>query len=101
MNYRSTVLCKKIIKAINLCNEELANRKKGIEGESTIEQLEEVILPELEELLDRVNNHRYPAEIYRYILSFANAFKVWGWNMQEPTEIFELLADLNNEYKKL
>ncbi len=61
----------KIIKAINLCNEELANRKKGIEGESTIEQLEELILPELEELLERVNNHRYPAEIYRYILSFA------------------------------
>lgn len=98
---KENIFREKVIKAINLCNEELANRKKGIEGESTIEQLEEVILPELVDLLDRVNNHRYPAKIYRYLLSFANAFKVWGWNMQEPTEIFELLADLNNEYKNL
>lgn len=91
----------KVIRTLNICNNELANRKKGMEGESTIEQLEEVILPELEDLLDRVNNHRYPAKAYRYLLSFANAFKVWGWNMQEPTELFELLADLNNEYKEL
>lgn len=91
----------KIIKTINLCNEELENRKKGVDGESTVEQLEDVILPELNELLERVNNHQYPAKAYRYLLSFANAFKVWGWNMQEPTEIFELFADLNNEYKDL
>lgn len=90
----------KIIKTINLCNEELANRKKGVSGESTVEELN-IVLADLKELLERVNNHQYPAEKYRYLLSFANAFKVWCWDMREPTELFKLLAQLNREYKDL
>lgn len=89
----------KIIKTIGLCKEELVNRKRGVVGESTVDELEDLILPELEDLLKRVNNHQYPAEKCRYLISYANAFKVWGWNMEEPTEIFKLLAQLNREYK--
>lgn len=90
----------KIIKTINLCNEELENRKKGVAGESTVEELN-VVLTDLKELLERVNNHQYPAKKYRYLLSFAYAFKEWCWDMREPTEIFKLLAQLDTEYKNL
>ena len=37
----------KLLKTLQLCNMELENRKKGIVGESTEEQLEEIIIPEL------------------------------------------------------
>lgn len=92
---------KKILKTIEICNDELANRKKGVLGESTEEQLEKCILPELNQLLERICNNQFPAEEQRYLNSFANAFTVWGWDMQEPTELFVLLTELNNEYKHI
>lgn len=90
----------KIIKTISLCNEELAKRKKGVAGESTVEELN-IVLTDLKVLLERVNNHQYPPKEERYLLSFAYAFKEWCWSMQEPTGIFDLLAQLNTEYKDL
>lgn len=91
----------KILRAIKLCNEELVNRKEGMLGESTEEQLKNIILPELTQLLTMLNRNQLPAKEQRYLNSFANAFTVWGWNMQEPTEIFVLLTELNNEYKNI
>lgn len=91
----------KILRAIELCNEELVNRKNGVLGESTEEQLKDIILPELTQLLTMLNSNQLPAKEDRYLNSFANAFTVWGWNMQEPTEIFVLLTELNNEYKNV
>ncbi len=91
----------KILRAIKICNEELVNRKNGVLGESTEEQLENIIIPELTQLLMMLNNNQLPAEGQRYLNSFANAFTIWGWNMQEPTEIFVLLTELNNEYKNI
>ena len=91
----------KILRTIELCNNELQYRKEGILGESTEEQLEKTILPELHQLLELTNNNQLPSRQQRYLNSFANAFTVWGWNMQTPTEIFVLITELNNEYKNL
>lgn len=91
----------KLLKTIRLCNYELENRKNGVLGESTEEQLEKFILPELTQLLEKICNNQIPAKEQRYLNSFANAFTVWGWNMQEPTEIFVLLTELNNEWNLL
>lgn len=91
----------KILRTIKLCNEELINRKNGVISESTEEQLKNIILPELTQLLTILDSNQLPAKEQRYLNSFANAFTVWGWNMQEPTEIFILLTELNNEYKNI
>lgn len=91
----------KILRTIELCSNELRYRKEGILGESTEEQLEKTILPELNQLLELIDNNQLPSKQHRYLNSFANAFTVWGWNMQTPTEIFVLLTELNNEYKEL
>ena len=91
----------KVLKAIKMCNIELKSRKNGVLCESTEEQLENTILPELEMLLEKINNNQLPETEQRYLNSFANAFTVWGWNMQEPTELFVLLMEVNNEYKNL
>ena len=76
-------------------------RKKGILGESTQEQLETVILPELEQLLKIVDDNTLPQKDQRYLISFASAFTIWGWDMQNPTDIFLLITKLNNDYKHL
>lgn len=91
----------KVLRTIELCSNELQHRKEGILGESTEEQLEKTILPELKQLLELTENNQLPSKQQRYLNSFANAFTVWGWNMQTPTEIFVLLTELNNEYKKI
>ena len=52
----------KLLKTIRLCNEELANRKNGMVSESTEEQLENIILPELTQLLEKINNNQCPAK---------------------------------------
>ncbi|MEN6312660.1 MAG: hypothetical protein ABFD25_00270 [Clostridiaceae bacterium] len=86
---------------ISLCEQELQNRKKGIKGESSIEQIEDTILPELNQLLKKIDYGQLPPKPERYLLSFANAFKVWGWNMQQPTELFVQLVKLDDAYKKI
>ncbi|MBM6798460.1 hypothetical protein H7U28_06450 [Coprobacillus cateniformis] len=92
---------RELLKCINLCDEELKNRSNGVEGESTIEQLKEVILPELKEVLAIIERRQLPPSEERYLNSFASAFTVWGWDMQNPTELFTLLTKLNNDYEEL
>ena len=82
----------KILRAIRICNKELENRTKGVPGECTEEQINNIILPELKQLLEIINNNQIPKKKQRYLNSFAYAFTVWGWNMQEPTEIFVILT---------
>jgi hypothetical protein len=57
-----------------------------------------MLLPELEQLLIKINTNQLPPQSERYLLSFANAFKVWGWNMNQPSELFVMLVNLNNNY---
>ena len=90
-----------IEECIKLCREELYRRKNGISGESTIDQLENVILPELETLLQMVRAGNLPKKSDRYLISFANAFKVWGWDMETPTELFVKLTKINNDFSNL
>lgn len=91
----------KIKEAIDMCKIELQRRKEGIFGESTEEQLEGTILPELYNLLTLVKSEEVLNKQDRYLNSFANAFIVWGWDMQTPTELFVLLSEINNDYKEL
>ena len=90
-----------ILKTIQICNGEIQKRKEGVEGESSIDQMEKIILPELKKLLVLLEKNQLPDKKDRYLVSFANAFTVWGWNMQAPTKLFLLLTQLNSRYKEL
>ncbi|MEA4833306.1 MAG: hypothetical protein VB118_11925 [Oscillospiraceae bacterium] len=89
-----------IKECINLCNVELNNRRNGINGESTIGQLEEVVIPELNKLL-KIEQDDLPPTENRFLDSFASAFKDWGWNMRKPTKLYVMLLHLDVSYKKL
>jgi len=43
----------------------------------------------------------FPPKEERFLVSFANAFTVWGWNIQNPTKLFIMLTELNEKYKTL
>lgn len=91
---------KNLEKALDISKDELRRRKNDMPGESTIEQLEETIIPEMEKLLKMDYDNLPPAKD-RYLVSFAYAFRVWEWSMVNTTRLFDLLAELNREYKEL
>jgi hypothetical protein len=101
MKYSPNIFKKDVINCISVAEKELKLRKSGIDGESTSEQLENVILPELKHLLDIIENGNLPPQNERYLISFGNAFRVWGWNMQKPTKLYLQLLNLNSNYKLL
>lgn len=86
---------------LDLCNEKLLYLKNGEIDECTIEQLTETIIPELEYILNNIDECNLPPQNTRYLISFAYAFKDWGWNMKNPSNLYIQLANINDKYKKL
>lgn len=84
----------------NLCINELAKRKMGISGESSVGQLEQII-KELDEILLKISIGNIPPQSNRFLSSFAYAFKEWGWNMQNPSDLYVLLCRVNTAYENL
>ncbi|MDR1954086.1 MAG: hypothetical protein LBQ21_06405 [Clostridiales Family XIII bacterium] len=91
----------KLLQCVKLCEQEISLRKSGIDGEATTSQLETIVLPELKNILLKIETNSIPLQKDRYLCSFAYAFKVWGWDMQNPSRLFIVLTELNNEYKEL
>ncbi len=83
-----------------LCIKELYERKAGNSGESSINQLEQII-KESDEILLKISMGDIPPKSNRFFNSFAHAFKVWGWNMKNPTELYILLCQINSAYENL
>ena len=104
MYYETEQFCQDIQDCLNLAKNELNNRKNGLKGESTIEQLENYIIPDLSRVLsDIISRKPLPpnTQQYRYIVSFGYAFKLWGWDMSKPTDIYLKLTKLNENYRKI
>jgi len=99
-NRKIDKLKQEVLEGIKLSRREIENRKKGIEGESTIEQLKEVIIPDLEDILLKLDNKIIPKRrVDRYSLAYGNALKMWDWDMENATELYEKLADIHNDYQ--
>lgn len=92
---------------IKICYEFLANDftyVKNNNEQNLVNEIKEVILPEMLELKN-INEHTVlPPANERYIKSFAYAFKIWGWenwNMKYPSKLYKKLLKLNNMFKTL
>ena len=86
---------------LKLCNEILEDFEKGIVHECTKEQVTDIIIPEMNKLLEFAESGRFPPQDKRYLISFAYAFKDWGWDMSNPTELYLCLVNLDREYRGL
>lgn len=90
----------KINICLHICDIEIKKRGNGVSGESSITQLE-FINEDLNNLMKILKSELGPSTQERYLTSFANAFRIWGWDMTQPTELFLLLTEINNVYKDL
>ena len=91
---------KKVDIALRISKDDLRRRKNDAPGKSTIEQLEETIIPEMEKLLKMDYNNLPPVED-RYLISLAYALKVWEWSMKNASTLYLLIVKLHEDYKKL
>ncbi len=91
-----------ISRALKLCETELTDRRNGIPGESTEEQLEEVVIPELKRILCQLtSDQEFPEKEQRVLRFLSDARVYWGWDTRNPTELFMLLTEVNEEYNQL
>lgn len=87
-------LLKKIEVCVELCKEE---QQAGYLGEATKAQVEEVILPEMDELKKRIESNQLPTE--RHLVSFWSAFKCWDWDMRNASRLYISLLELDKAYR--
>lgn len=90
-----------VTRALKLCETELADRRNGISGESTEEQLNDVVIPELKRILSQIADSQFPEKEQRTLRFLSDAKVYWGWNTRNPTELFALLTEVNDEYGRL
>ena len=91
-----------ISRALKLCEIEIMNRRNGVPGESTVEQLEEIVIPELKQVLYQItNSDKFPEKDQRVLRFLSDARVSWGWNTRTPTPLFALLMEVNEEYNQL
>lgn len=96
------ILRNEIIECMELCQSELENRKNGIEGEVTIEQLQEVIIVDLNEILLKLDSKNIPLKrLDRYSLAYGSALKMWNWNTEKSKELYIKLAKIHYDYQNL
>lgn len=92
---------KLVLKCKKNCEDTLDSIAHGEICEATADQINSVILPEMEELLKITSPKELPPPEERYLLSFAYAFRVWEWDMQNPTELYQNLTKLSHMYNEL
>ena len=99
LNKKVSKLKEKVKYCLELSKIELENRKNGINGEGTIEQLEEDVIPDLTRFLKILENKEIPKNRQqRYLNSFGCAFRMWEW---EPSELYVKLSEIHHDYQDL
>ncbi|MCL2862079.1 MAG: hypothetical protein FWE22_06685 [Firmicutes bacterium] len=89
-------------KLISICEKELKNRKYGINGDGTIQQIENVILPELYDWIKKVETNNMPPKNERWFACAAHVLQ-WGldWNMKNPSEMMLMIGEVDTKFCNL
>lgn len=98
MKYTIENLKSDVVELLSLCKNELANLKKGLEGQGNIEQFETYIIPQFEELLKYADQSGFDFQKFRESFA-APYFVVDSWDYH--AEISLKIMDLNANLKKL
>jgi hypothetical protein len=104
MSYNYDDFVRDINYSLQLAKNELEERKDGNPGESTIEQLESCVVPDLTGLLNKVTKkEKLPPNTQqdRFLISFGYAFREWGWNINNPSALYLQLLKIHENYRKI
>lgn len=103
MSSKKELLLELIDKCISACNLKLQYLSEFSDetDECKAYHINNVILPDMEKLKRIIKNNNLPPKKDRYSKPFAYAFKVWSWDMQNPSEIYLLLVEIDTLYRKI
>lgn len=104
MNYSYDDFVNDISYGLQLAQSELKNRRAGKQGESTIEQLESYVIPDLTKLLSEIKRgDELPpnTQQQRYLTSFGYASREWVWDMKSPSALYLQLLKIHENYRKI
>lgn len=90
---------KDILKVIELCENDLEKIETNQKTEATKEQIEAYIIPEMNDLLNKIKNDMLPPKDRRWILSTAYITRGWNWDINAKDELKDILGYLDNRYR--
>ena len=99
MDYCIEDMKKDINQILALCKMELNKISNGEYTEATKEQIENHIIPEMEQLIDVLRLDKIPPKGERWLLSVAYITRGWNWNINNCSELAGSLALLDNKYR--
>lgn len=101
MNRKLRKLLLLITKCIEICVQKLQNPNEN--DECSKDNILDVIIPDMVDLSRRTLTGDLPhrKSTNRFSMSFAYAFTSWGWDINNPSELFSLLREINDLYSKL
>jgi hypothetical protein len=94
-------LAKLLQECISECNDELQRTKNSIHDEIYRGQIQQVVLPELHQIIEYIKNNQLASKGNKYLLSFGYALKVWNWDMWKPMRLYLQLLAIHNILEKL
>lgn len=101
MNKKSRELLLLTTRCIEICVQKLQNPNEN--DECSENHILDVIIPDMVDLSRRALTGNLPPKesANQFSMSFAYAFKSWGWDINNPSELFSLLREINDLYSKL
>lgn len=82
-----------------LCQEDLHDISMGRAKQATAEQIENTIIPEMEDLLRMIEEGKIPPKDQRWIASAAYITRGWNWDIWSDDKLNVKLPELDNKYR--
>ena len=96
--YTRQMFIRDLEELILICEEQLNQRKQGIEGDGTIGQLSNDIIPECKILLQQAKLNQLPPKGKRWMHSAWHVID--GWNNKVISHMAEKILDLADNYEE-
>ncbi|MCL2493139.1 MAG: hypothetical protein FWF33_03735 [Clostridiales bacterium] len=84
---------------LEICKNDIEAIKAGEKRQATIEQIEGTIIPEMEDLLEKIHSQTIPQKGNRWMLSAAYITRGWNWDIWSQDELVKKLPMLDDNYR--
>ena len=92
-----------IEEVITVCHEEIEAINRGEQREATVSQIEQYIIPEMEQLLEMIELGTLPKPAKygsRYLKSTQEVLRSWSWDINKDEKLIDLLGWLDTNYHR-
>ncbi|MCL2137774.1 MAG: hypothetical protein FWH40_09740 [Coriobacteriia bacterium] len=102
MDYSIEEFRQDINEVITACHEEIEAINRGEQREATVRQIELYIIPEMEELLNKIELGTLPEPKKfgsRYLIAVQEILKNWSWDINKDEKLINMLPILSDKYR--